>query len=102
MLRDFASRAEEQVLASLVEGWASVDPDVIMNPSQLASEQTLAWNLMKPGEAPCMHKLPKSVRVVPDQAPVPCILWSCSSITGRSRGRVCSHACLSCQRVVRS
>ena len=78
MLRDFASRAEEQVLASLVEGWASVDPDVIMNPSQLASEQTLAWNLMKPGKIPCnldMCKLPRSVRVVPDPAPFMCIPW---------------------------
>ena len=49
VLRDFASRAEEQVLQALAAGWRSVDPESVMSSSHLSSEQTLAWNLMKPG-----------------------------------------------------
>ena len=79
VLRDFAARAEEQVLAALVEGWAAVDPDVIMNPSQLASEQTLAWNLMKPG-APCCFMILNALRLACPNLACFCCLITLSTL----------------------
>lgn len=50
VLRDFAARAEEQVLQALTTGWKNIDPEFVMTSSQLSSEQQMAHNLLRPGE----------------------------------------------------
>ena len=49
MLRDFAARAEEQVLQALTTGWKTIDPEFVMSSSQLSDERQMAHNLLRPG-----------------------------------------------------